>query len=258
MGPRTLTAAVALALTVGTLAAASADPRPRSTSESCATVLGSEVCTWVVMEGEAPVELGATIPMSLIEAVPADAEMEWPPRPLASIPLPVEARSALGIDHMGLNWEAHGHPPRSFMAQHFDFHFYSISQDEVGAIDCSDASKPDHIPAGYALPDIEVPGMGVLVGLCVPDMGMHAMPEADVDATDPFSASMILGYYGGEPVFFEPMVSRDLLLERSDFALPMPAVTGLPTGVRYPTRFRAEFDADAAHYRLIFSGFEPS
>jgi hypothetical protein len=256
MGPRTLSAATALALTVGTLAAVSADSQPRSTSESCAPVLGSEVCTWVVMEREAPLELGATIPMALIEAVPADAEMEWPPRPLASIPLPVEARSALGIDHMGLNWEAHGHPPRTFMTQHFDFHFYNITEEEVGTIDCSDASKPDRIPVGYALPDIEVPGMGELVGLCVPDMGMHAMPADDVEATDPFGASMILGYYGGEPIFFEPMVARDLLLERSDFALPMPAVSGLPKGVRYPTQFRAEFDAVAAQYRLIFSGFD--
>ena len=255
MGSKHLTIAVALALTLGTPAAAVFE-NPRSTSESCTTILESQVCTWVVMEGEAVVELGATIPMALIEAVPADAEMVWPPQQLAAVALPDEARSALGIDHMGVNWEAHGHPPTSFMAQHFDFHFYSITQEEVRAIDCSDESKPSKLPAGYALPDIEVPGMGVLVGLCVPRMGMHAMLEEEVAETDAFDASMMVGYYGGEPVFFEPMVSRDLLLGRSDFALAVPVIEDLPAGVHYPTEFRAEYEAAARQYRLVFRGFD--
>lgn len=97
--------------------------------------------------------------------------------------------------------------------------------------------------------------MGVLVGLCVPNMGMHAMPEPDVAATDAFDASMMLGYYEGLPVFFEPMVSRDVLLRRTDFDLPMPSVAGLPSGVRYPNRFSAEFDAASDAYRLVFSDF---
>jgi hypothetical protein len=255
MGSKHLTVAAAVALTLSTLAATVVE-NPRSTSESCTTVLESQVCTWVVMEGETAVELGATIPMDLIEAVPADAEMVWPPQQLAVVDLPHEARSALGIDHMGINWEAHGHPPISFMAPHFDFHFYSITQEEVGAIDCSDESKPSMLPARYVLADIDVPGMGVLVGLCVPQMGMHAMLEEEVAETEDFDASMILGYYGGEPVFFEPMVSRDLLLERSDFVLPVPSIEDLPAGVRYPTDFRAEYEAAARQYRLVFRGFD--
>jgi hypothetical protein len=228
---------------------------PPTTYESCAAALGSQVCTWVVLDGDAVTELGATIPMALIEAAPADAEMVWPPQALVTIPLPAEARAALGIDHMTVNWEAHGHPPRSFMAQHFDFHFYSISQDEVRSIDCSDETKPATLPSGYALPDIDVPGMGTLVGLCVPNMGMHAMPDSDMAATDDFDASMMVGYYGGLPVFFEPMVSRALLLQKADFDLPMPGVQGLPASVHYPNRFRADFDAASDAYRLVFSDF---
>lgn len=252
MGVKTL--AVAVSLTLGGLAAA----EPPPAGELCATVLETEVCTWVVMDGSAVVELGATIPMELFENVPLDQEMVWPPEDLVTIALPDEVLSALGIDHMVINWEAHGHPPASFMEQHFDFHFYSITPEEVWAIDCSDESKPPSLPAGYALPDITVPGMGVLVGLCVPRMGMHAMPNQDVTATDLFDASMMLGYYGGEPVFFEPMVSRDLLLEASSFSLPMPEVEGLPAGVRYPTEFRAEYEAIQRQYRFVFSGFDPS
>jgi hypothetical protein len=246
---------VALVLTVGALAAA-ATGSARSTSSSCAPVLGAEVCTWVVMEGSTPIELGATIPLALIEAVPTDVEMVWPPQELAALPMPVEARTALGIDHLGINWEAHGHPPASFLTQHFDFHFYNIPESRVRQIDCADESKPEHLPAPYALPDIDIPGMGVLTGLCVPNMGMHAMPEDEVHETHPFEASMMLGYYAGHPIFFEPMVSRELLLSRSDFALEMPAVQNLPVGVRYPTEFRAEYVADDDAYRLVFGGFD--
>ena len=62
----------------------------RSTSRSCTNVLESEVCTWVVMEGGAAVELGATVPISIVEAVPSDAEMVWPPQQLATVALPAQ------------------------------------------------------------------------------------------------------------------------------------------------------------------------
>lgn len=244
-----------IGLVIALTAATATGLRPRASGDTCTPVLGSEVCTWVVMDGERVVELGADIPMALIESVPTDVEMVWPPAALAVVALPEGARAALGLDHMAVNWEAHGHPPATFLTRHFDFHFYNITREEVEGIDCVDASKPSELPAGYALPDIEAPGLGMLVGLCVPHMGMHAMPEADVAATDVFEASMIVGYYGGRPVFFEPMVSRDVLLGRSDFTVPMPRVGGLPSGVRYPTRFRAEYDEDSDQYRLVFGGF---
>jgi len=237
---------------------AAASESGRTTSSSCAVALDSEVCTWVVLDGTTPVEMGATIPLSLIESVPADAPMVWPPEELLSLPMPAAAREATGIDHLGINWEAHGHPPATFMTRHFDFHFYSITEADVRAIDCGDLSKPADLPAPYALPDIEVPGMGAFVGLCVPSMGMHAMHASQVEETDPFEASMILGYYSGTPIFFEPMISQSLLLRRADFTLAMPTVRDLPEGVSYPSRFRAEYLPGSDAYRLVFSGFSSS
>jgi hypothetical protein len=223
--------------------------------ETCSPVLETEVCTWVTLDGDVVVDLGATVPIALVESVPTDVEMVWPPEPLGTIPLPAPARTALGIDHLGINWEAHGHPPGPFMAPHFDFHFYSITTEEVRSIDCSDERKPATLPSGHTLPDIDIPGMGVLVGLCVPHMGMHAMTDDLIEGAKPFEASLVLGYYGGTPTFFEPMVSRDRLLEKTDFELDVPAIDGLPAGVRYPSRFRAEYDAGKDHYRMIFTGF---
>lgn len=254
MGSKRTATLVALALSGATLAAV-AVPRSRTTARSCTTVMQAQVCTWAMMDGDRAVELDATVPLALIQAVPADAEMVWPPQELTSVPLPAEAREALGINHMGINWEAHGHPPEHFLAPHFDFHFYNITQSQVQAIDCSDDSKPATLPAGYALPDVDVPGLGMLKGLCVPRMGMHAMAEAEARETDLFQASMMLGYYAGKPIFFEPMVAQERLLQGSDFALDIPGVDNLPTGVHYPTRLHAVYDAAGKQYRLVFTGF---
>jgi hypothetical protein len=231
-------------------------PEGNGTTSSCATVLESQVCTWVVMEDGVAKELGATIPMAVIESVSAGGEMVWPPREMVAVPFPREAREALGVDHLGLNWEAHGHPPATFATPHFDFHFYSIDQDEVRAIDCTDESKPAGLPEAYALPDIDVPGLGHFVGLCVPAMGMHAMPVPEVDETEPFEASMLIGYYGRMPIFLEPMVSWEMLLKKSAVSLPVPEIDGLLEGVRYPRTFHGEYEAETDSYRLVFTGFD--
>jgi hypothetical protein len=246
--------AIALALTLGPAVPLAAQDGGGA-RRSCDIVRGSNVCTWVKMSGEEVTELGASIPLALIEGVPADEPMVWPPAQMAAVPLPAEARRALGLDHLGLNWEAHGHPPAPFMTPHFDFHFYNMAMQDVGSIDCTDLSKPAHLPERYELPDIDVPGMGTLVGLCVPAMGMHAMPAEDIAGTEAFGASMVVGYYQGKPIFFEPMVSKALLMKRADFNVPMPVVGNLPAGVRYPSQFRAEYDAEGRQYRLIFRGF---
>ena len=55
--------------------------------------------------------------------------------------------------------------------------------------------------------------------------------------------------------FIEPMVSRERLLERTDFELPVPMPEVLGQATRYPTRFVAEYDADLDAYHLVFSDF---
>ena len=253
MATRATTVAALIALS-GLSAHPAAAQTPDGDSRTCALVAGQEVCTWVRADRGAIVELGAAVPLALIEGVDLNAEMTWPPAQLAAIPLPGQARDGLGIDHFGINWEAHGHPPGPFMTPHFDFHFYSVTGQELEALDCADPSKPSSLPAGYALPDIDVPGLGMLLGLCVPRMGMHAMPADEMESEAPFSATMVMGYYGGEAIFFEPMVSRDRLLARSSFELDVPRVH-LPDGVRYPTRFSASYDGANDRYELVMTGF---
>ena len=250
----------ALAL-VSLLSAGCSSKAPEAAEQSqevagpCQPAFGSPVCTWARMEGAELEALGATVPMASIEQTPTDPPMAWPPVAEAVIQIPAEARAATGVDHLTVYWEAHGHPPGPYLTPHFDFHFYVISDSARRAIDCADSAKPTELPSGYALPDVEIPGIGMLKGLCVPQMGMHALEAAALKDTTLFSGAMVVGYYAGKPIFFEPMISKAMLLEKKSFSLPLSVPTGLPAGIHFPTRFQADYDAALPGYRFVFSEF---
>jgi hypothetical protein len=250
------------ALTVVAVGAAavgmSASPGPRLTQGECRSVNGGDVCVWAMTDDDTLTTFGATVSIRSIQNAPSDAPMVWPPRPAATIPLPDVARTASGFDNLTVYWEPHGHPPGAFLTPHFDFHFNAIPATDVSAIDCSDATKPAHLSARYAMPDVAIPDMGTLVGLCVPGMGMHSLPESALRLTEPFEKTMVLGYYHARPIFLEPMITREQLLLRRSFTLDVPHVPGEPITVRVPTLFRATYDRGAQAYRLEFSGLTTS
>ncbi len=226
--------------------------RPRMVEGECQDMFGADVCTWGTISGDEVVEFGATIPLAAIEGAPADAEFAFPPVLVAAVRLPAEVREATGVDHLGINWEAHGHPPALFMTPHFDFHFFTLSPAEIAAVDCSDLEKPASLPSGYTLPDMEIPDLGTLVGLCVPAMGMHAMLEAELDDTDLFGASMIVGYYQQSLISVEPMISQAKLEARQSFVMDVPAVPDAGVVTAWPTGFEAVYDESAEAYRFVF------
>jgi hypothetical protein len=226
----------------------------------CADVFSAQVCTWARTRGTTLVEAGAVVPIASIENAPAEQPMAWPPAAAAEIDMPAPVLQQAGLTQLTMYWEPHGHPPGPFMTPHFDFHFYTIPAAERAAMDCHDLTKPANLPAGYDLPDIPLPpevmpmmGVSTLVGLCVPQMGMHALPLPDIQRQDAFGGSMVVGYYQGAPIFIEPMISKAMLLEKQSFDLAIPDIPGL-TGM-HPTVFRAEYDAAQQAYRFTFSGF---
>jgi hypothetical protein len=226
----------------------------------CADVYKAPVCTWATMQGDSLLEVGTVVPMASIENSPTDVPMVWPPVPVAALDIPEAARQKSGLAHFTMYWEAGGHPPGAYMTPHFDFHFNTITSSERSAIDCVDVSKPAALPAAYALPDIPLPpemgammGVPALIGLCVPQMGMHAIPASELESKEPFRASMVIGYSHGKPIFVEPMVAKAMLMEKKSFDLVIPQIPALVGA--HPTKFRAEYDAAKQQYRMILSGF---
>ena len=226
----------------------------------CADVNTGQVCTWARTQGENVLEAGAVVPLASIANAPADAQMAWPPVAAAILALPAAVQQQTGLHEFTMYWEAHGHPPAPYMTPHFDFHFYTIAPGERTAIDCSDVSKPSELAAGYSLPDQDLPpemaqmiGVSTLVGICVPQMGMHSLLSSELESATPFRGSMVLGYYATKPIFVEPMVTQAMLMEEKSFTLPIPAIPGA-TG-NYPRSFRADYDSTQKSYRFVFSEF---
>jgi hypothetical protein len=228
---------------------------PKEIAGDCKPIYGASICTWAEMADSQVVAVGATIPLATIDSAPHEGEMVWPPKPALVLAIPAEARAKVGADHLSFFWEPHGHPPATMMTPHFDFHIYVIGQSDREAIDCKDTAKPTALPAGYVLPDVNIPQLGMLTGLCVPGMGMHAVPAQDTVGSAPFGGTMVYGYYAQRPIFYEPMISRAMLEERRSFTLPVPPQGDLPAGVHYPTKFEAVYDSTTPAYRFVFSGF---
>ena len=230
---------------------------------ACADVFKAQVCTWATTKGQNLVEAGAVVPLASIENAPADQPMVWPPAAAAVIDMPEPVRQQGGLTQLTMFWEAVGHPPGAFMTPHFDFHFYTVAASERAAMDCQDLSKPATLPAAYDLPDIQLPpemarmmGVPALIGLCVPQMGMHALLTSEIERKDAMSGSMVIGYYKGRPIFIEPMLSKAMLMRKQSFDLPIPDVPGLAGA--HPTKFHAGYDATQQAYRFTFSGFTPA
>jgi hypothetical protein len=126
------------------------------------------------------------------------------------LPLPKEA-TASGYDHVGIDWNPMGHIPNGiYNRPHFDFHFYMISQEEKEKItakgeDLARAHKapaPEFMPEGYILPE----------GTEVPRMGAHAIDPSSPEFNKlPFTKTFIYGYYDGQMVFLEPMMTKEFL-----------------------------------------------
>lgn len=243
-------AIVALALSVTACAKA---PRSEIVQGECKPVHGADVCTWGEVTGGTVVAFGASVPLGAIENAPADREMAFPPAADAIVALPETVANATGFHSLTVFWEPHGHPPGPYLTPHFDFHFYHITPAELSAIDCADSTKPAQLAAGYELPDVTIEGLGNLVGLCVPQMGMHSLLASELTSEQPFAKTMVLGYYGGRPIFVEPMLTSATLLERRSFTLDLPDVPGRAPAGRYPTTFRADYDSVAQAYRFVFS-----
>ncbi len=227
---------------------------------SCADAFGSEVCTWATVQGDALMEVGATIPVGSLERAPHDWPMAWPPPSVAVVPLPEAVTDRSGLTHLTMYWEPMGHAPAAYMVPHFDFHFYRIPSAQRMTIDCSDLTKPATLAAGYSLPDEVLPdevaemiGVKTLVGVCVPEMGMHSLETTQMESDTPFDGTMVVGYYRGENIFIEPMIAKEFLLRRTSFDMPVPAIPGLQGP--HPTQFRADYDAEADAYRFVFSSF---
>jgi hypothetical protein len=160
-----------------------------------------------------------------------------------------------------VNWEPHGHVPAGiYDSPHFDFHFYLSSDIErkqitpgpcTGLMNCVQEQI-----AIMPLPSQFIHSDFINTELAFAHMGNHY-----VDSTSPelnggdFTHTFIQGSYDSQITFYEPMVSRDFLLEKPNFCTPIKTPMAFETAGYYPTKYCMRYKPANQMYRVSLEGF---
>lgn len=165
------------------------------------------------------------------------------------LPLPKEAAIS-GYDHIGLDWNPRGHIPNGvYNMPHFDFHFYLISQEERDEItakgkDLAKAHKvpaPEFMPEGYILPE----------GTEVPRMGSHAIDLSSPEFNKlPFTKTYIYGFYDGQMVFLEPMMTKAFLETNPNTTDSIKLPKAYAKHAYYPTAYSVKYNLVQREYEV--------
>ena len=157
--------------------------------------------------------------------------------------LPAGTPAELPFRWIQVNWNPAGHQHTPYARPHFDFHFHTGDRDRVEAIrpgrcgelvDCGDfkiATRPvpsQYVASGY-----------IDVGAVVPRMGNHLLDSRSPELKDslPFSSTFIYGAWDGELIFWEPMITLDLLRNTKESCLEIRQPHGFQRAGYYPTQY---------------------
>ena len=123
------------------------------------------------------------------------------------------------FDHVEIDWNPIGHPPLAYYNKpHFDFHFFTISMDQLMSITatgddiarCMKRPPDDFIPQGYILLDHVTP---------LPQMGVHWTDSSAPEIKGAkFTSTFVYGTYNGKTAFWEPMITLKYLLTKPEIA----------------------------------------
>lgn len=197
-----------------------------------------------------PASVGVVFTPGVLDGLPKAAAGAHPDFPYV-LPMPTKGPRTV-VDHVLINWESAGHPPpHVYDVPHFDFHFYFVSQAERMKVtfnsdkDSADpAQQPQArlMPAGYILPP----------GTAVPQMGVHAInPAASEFHDQPFTATLIYGFYNGQQTFIEPMASLTYLRSKPSFSAPVPRPAAYSSSGAYPSTYSIRYDAARKVYEVM-------
>lgn len=208
-------------------------------------------CSYVVLDDQGQIsDLGVILSESALSSVPTQATE-------LNLALPQQA-IATPFTHISVNWNPEGHLPTPiYGTPHFDFHFFTIPQASRQQITATEADRDRaykaplaaFVPAGYQLaPDSAVPTEGVhWVNLQAPEF--QGSPHG-------FDHTFIYGFYDGQLIFWEPMVSLAALKNHESFSETIARPDRYRTSGFYPTAYSITYDAQAHEYQISLDHFQ--
>jgi len=176
----------------------------------------SKIQTWAELDDAgAVIRVGVTAGASGID--------NWTGEDHLVLAFPNAVQSQTFFNHMGFDFQDHGHGPPPYLFPHLDLHFYGVDVASVLEVDCVDDPLPEGLEAG------------------VPAMGVHAVdvrsPELQEDP-EIFTRTLIIGYHNAEITFIKPMVTQAHLAERSEWTWDVPRPTVLAGDLQSVLRHR--------------------
>jgi hypothetical protein len=157
--------------------------------------------------------------------------------------VPVDSSAGLPFRWISVNWNPAGHHNTPYVQPHFDFHFNTVERGRVEAIapgrcgelvDCGDFKR-----ATRPVPDSYLPSVYIVVGAVVPRLGNHLLDSQSPELKDslPFTSTFIYGAYEGELIFWEPMITLDVLQKTQDACLEIRQPNAFRLAGYYPTQY---------------------
>jgi hypothetical protein len=230
-----------------------------------------EARTYVVRDQKTgdPVEVGVALTEGALQGLPQAGHHGGNGHEHYSayiLELPADHGTPYRFVELDWNPKGHGGP---YTAQHFDFHFYRVPLVEHDAIDPARADYAERaaaFPAAEELPTGYV-SSHLLMNLppaqaAVPKMGLHWVDTNSPELpprNQPFTATFIIGSWGGKVIFDEPMITRDFILAHRDSltggtTIPVPASARYAPAGFYMDSYRVSFDRPAGEYRVALTG----
>ncbi len=163
--------------------------------------------------------------------------------------VPAGPSSGLPFRWITVNWNPAGHPA-PYNQPHFDFHFYAVDRATVEAITpgrCGELVDCGHFKrASRPVPRRYLPGGHIDVGAVVPRMGNHLLDSHSPELKEslPFTRTFIYGAYEGELIFWEPMITLDVLREARDACLEIRQPDAFRHAGYYPTQYCVRQDRE--------------
>lgn len=146
--------------------------------------------------------------------------------------IPISEKSGTPFKFIMLNWNSSGHEPEHvYTLPHFDFHFYTSTQNEV--MNYTDPTKLEAAPDAAYIPANHISGPGV------PMMGKHYIDAASPELSgQTFTQTFLFGSYDSKMVFYEPMITLAFLKSTSSFERPIPQPSKVQETGYYPTKMK--------------------
>lgn len=214
--------------------------------------------TFIVMAGNAPMEVGVLLTQEALDGLQGHHEagaLEMPDgHSMYETVLQLPSTNPTPYRHVVLNWNPGGHePPGMYDTPHFDFHFFTISDEARRRITPADPAfitkakrtpSAPFIPAGYILPDT----------LAIPLMGVHWIdPKSPEFTGQGFSRTFIFGSYDGELIFAEPMITKAFLESRPDVTIPLTSAQRYAKASWQPGSYTIRWEERTKQYRVSLS-----